>query len=699
MNTPIDISQCEKEPVKFIGSIQPFGAVAIMDSSRKVTHVSENIQDFLNVSPGESFPKEIPADLCVRTKKHKNLTYIEIEKRSVASPVDINNFLNKFQSAPTLEKLLQKASEAMWELTGLDRVMVYKFHEDFHGEVVAESLLPGVDSFMGLHYPASDIPPQAREIFLENWVRMIPDVNATPVNIQGPALDTLDLSKVLMRAVSPIHLEYLRNMDVGASLTVSLIVDGKLWGLFACHHRSPKYLPPEVREAAETIGRMTSSLIREAYMRELFTETDKLRKNIFNLQERLENKADVSEELTTQRPTLQDMLPSEGASAALYVEGYWATVGKVPSKAQLDQLANWLSEQKKEIYATSELSKDFPPAREYKNIASGLLAASIPKGKMNFIFWFRPEISQTVRWAGNPDKVVDTVNGRLTPRASFEEWKTTSEGKSLPWMEWEINAAIDIKNAVIANDLKVQFEKEKKARHEAELAKNAREELMAIVSHDLRNPLSSILMNSHILKKFMTAMDDKSQSVLERIFRSAHSMNNLIEDILNVTKLEANQVTLDLKIMPLHSILSETLELMHTLAHDKGIKLEIARDSYECDVEVDHGRMLQVFSNIIGNAIKFTPENGSIIAKIEKCGPEFVKISIKDSGPGIPKENLPYVFDRFWQAKEAKRLGTGLGLAIVKGIVERHGGEIWAESVDRQGTTFIIQLPIKVPLN
>ena len=354
---------------------------------------------------------------------------------------------------------------------------------------------------------------------------------------------------------------------------------------------------------------------------------------------------------------------------------------------------------KKEIFATNELSKEFPPAREYKHLGSGLLAAAIPKGRKNFIFWFRPEISQTVRWAGNPEKVVDTVNGRLTPRASFEEWKTISEGKSLPWMEWEINAAIDIKNAVIANDLKVQFEKEKKARHEAELAKNAREELMAMLSHDLRNPLSSILMNSHILKKFMTGMDDKSQSVLERIFRSAHSMNNLIEDILNVTKLEANQVTLDLKVMPLHSILSETIELMLTLAHDKGIKLELARDSYACDVEVDHGRMLQVFSNIIGNAIKFTPENGSILAKIEKCGPEFVKISIKDSGPGIPQENLAYVFDRFWQAKEAKRLGTGLGLAIVKGIVERHGGEIWAESVNRQGTTFIIQLPLKVPQN
>lgn len=694
MTKPLDLSQCENEPVKFIGSIQPFGAFVITNNAQVVTHASENIGEYGAVKIGERLP-EFDRKFCVKKKKVKNNYYIEIEDKAPDAHFDVNDLLNKFQRAESLNVLLQKAAESLWELTGFDRVMVYKFHEDFHGEVVAEALKPGVDSFLGLHYPASDIPKQAREIFVENWVRMIPDVNATPVNISGPEVLGLDLSKVTMRAVSPIHLEYLRNMEVGASLTVSIIVDQKLWGLFACHHRGPNYMNLEIRSAAETIGRMTSSLIREAYMRELYRETEKLKKNIFDIQERLDNKVDISVELTKQSPTLQDMLPSEGASAALYVEGYWSTVGKVPTKAQLDALADWLSQQKKEIFATNELSKEFPAAIEYKKIASGLLAAFIPKGKKNYIFWFRPEIVETVRWAGNPDKVVDMVNGRLTPRASFDEWKTINEGKSAPWREWEINAAVDIKNAVIANDLKVQFEKEKKARQEAELAKNAREELMEVVSHDLRNPLSSILMNSHILKKFMDGQEEKTKSILDRIFRSATAMNNLIEDILNVTKLEANQVTLDIKLMPLHGVLQETIDLMHTLANDKNIRLELARDSIECNVEVDHGRMLQVFSNILGNAIKFTPENGSIIAKIDKCGPEFVRISIKDTGPGIPAENLPYVFDRFWQAKEAKRLGTGLGLAIVKGIVERHGGEIWAESVNRQGTTFVMQLPLK----
>lgn len=694
MTKLLDISQCELEPVKFIGSIQPFGALMIVDDKQIITHCSENIGNFVKAKIGDKVPDLNHLD--ARTRKYKGRTFIEVENKVPANYVNVNDLIQKFQHQNTFQGLLQKASEAMWALTGLDRVMIYKFHEDFHGEVVAETLLPGVDSFLGLHYPASDIPPQAREIFFENWVRIIPDVEAQPVKVLGNNTEGVDLSKVTMRAVSPIHLEYLRNMEVGASLTVSIIVDNKLWGLFACHHREAKMIAPEIREAAETIGRMTSSMIREAFIRELHTEGEKLKTNILELQGRLADKNDIGEELTKKSPNLVDLIPSKGAAAALYLEGYWATVGNVPDQEQLDQLANWLTENKMpDIFSTNELSIVNPEAAAYKKIASGLLSLRIPKTNHNYIFWFRPEVVETVRWAGNPDKVVDTVNGRLSPRASFDEWKSLSEGKSLPWKAWEVNAAIEIRNAVMANDLKRQYEKEKKARHEAELAINSREELMAVVSHDLRNPLSSILMNSHILKKFLAGSEDKTKSILDRIHRSAMSMNNLIEDILNVTKLEANQVTLDLKPHSVSEILQETIDILHSLAQDKDIKLELARDSYQCVAQVDQGRMLQVFSNIIGNAIKFTPENGSIITRIEKCGPDMVKILIKDCGPGIAKENLPYVFDRFWQAKEAKRLGTGLGLAIVKGIVERHHGEIWAESENRQGTTFVIKLPLK----
>lgn len=704
MKKPLDISQCEKEPVRFIGAIQPFGALVHLDKQLKVTHYSANLKELTGIE-GESL-KDKKFDSSLFPEKQFSLSFlpsshgeiIEIEKLQDQKTYNINPQLDGLQKAKSLPDLLQTAANSLGDLTGLDRVMVYKFHEDNHGEVVAEFIRPGVDSFMGLHYPASDIPPQARAIFLENWVRMISDVHYTPVPLLGNGLDTLDLGRSLLRAVSPIHIEYLKNMKVGASFTVSIIVDGRLWGLFACHHNTPRYFPKALRDACETIGRLTSSLIRDSHLREIEFHGAKLRVIHNKLLSKIGlGTEDISKHLTETSPTLLDIIKSEGSAAALYMDGYWASIGTVPTKAQLESLVTWVSENHpEEIYLTSELSHVFPEAKAYKEIASGLLAASIPKTTRNYIFWFRPEIVQTVKWAGNPDKDLSTVNGRLSPRASFEEWKESVYGLSLPWQEWEIEAAIELRSAILALDLRRQFDKEQKARAQAERATVAREELMAVVSHDLKNPLSSIMMNAQLMKKFIANVDEKSKSVVERIYKSAATMNNLIEDILSVTKLEAGHVDLDLKPLQIHEVIDETIELLAPLAAEKGIKLERARHSVECMVESDHGRLLQVFSNIIGNAIKFTPDNGQVIVNIETCGPEFIRITVKDTGPGIPADHLPNVFDRFWQANQTKRMGTGLGLAIVKGIVEKHGGQIWAESELGKGSTFVIQLPWKL---
>ena len=704
MKKPLDISQCENEPVRFIGSIQPFGALIHTDKHLKVTHYSANLKELTGVD-GENL-RDQKFDSSLFPENQYSLSFlpsshgeiIEIEKLQEQKIYNINPQLDGLQKANTLHDLLQTAANSLGDLTGLDRVMAYKFHEDNHGEVVAEFVRPGVDSFMGLHYPASDIPSQARAIFLENWVRMIADVHYTPVPLKGNGVDTLDLGRSLLRAVSPIHIEYLKNMEVGASFTISIIVEGKLWGLFACHHNKPKYIPKALRDACETVGRLTSSLIRESRLREIEFHGNKLRAIHKKLVSKINQQSeDLSRQLTESSPTLLDIIKSEGAAAALYMDGYWATIGNVPTKLQLEKLVTWLTlNNPQDLYHTSELSSVYPDAAEFREIGSGLLAVTVPKTIRNYIFWFRPEIVQTVKWAGDPDKDLSTVNGRLTPRASFEEWKESVYGRSLPWHEWELEAAMELRTAILALDLRRQFEKEQKARATAERATVAREELMAVVSHDLKNPLSSIMMNAQLMKKFIANVDEKSKSVAERIYKSAATMNTLIEDILSVTKLEAGHMDLDLKPLQIHDVIDETIELLAPLAAEKGIKLERALHSVECVVESDHGRMLQVFSNIIGNAIKFTPDNGLVVVNIETCGPEFVRITIKDTGPGIPKENLADVFDRFWQANQTKRMGTGLGLAIVKGIVEKHGGSIWVESDLGKGSTFVIQLPWKL---
>lgn len=702
MSKPLDLSQCENEPVRFIGAIQSFGALIHLDPAGIITHYSENIQE-LTGHPGNSllgmkFSNELfeKNEYSLSEVKGPVGNFIEIERRVETRFQNVNSHLEKLQKSGDIHSLLQNAADIIADITDLDRVMIYKFHDDAHGEVVAETVRPGVDSFMGLHYPASDIPPQARAIFLENWVRMIPDVGYKSVPMKGTTqLDAFDLGKTLLRAVSPIHIEYLKNMHVGSSLTISIIVEGKLWGLFACHHNTPHYVNKDLRDMCETVGRMTSSLIRETHLKEVAHHAAELKAIHAKLIARANNANDLAEELTKNSPTLIDIVKSEGAAAALYIEGHWVTIGNVPSIKEMDDLADWLGTQKYDgVYVTNELSKHYPTAANFKAVASGLLAASIPKTRKNFIFWFRPEIVQTVKWAGNPDKNLSTVNGRLTPRESFNEWKESVHGKSLPWQEWEIDAALELRNAIMALDLRRQFEKEQKARNEAERATMAREELMAVVSHDLKNPLSSIQMNAQLIKRLVNPTDDKSKGVAERIHKSAITMNNLIEDILSVTKLEAGHMELELTKNSLHKVIDEAIDLLSPMAVEKGIRLAREMESIECVTSYDYGRMLQVFSNLIGNAIKFTPDYGTILVKVEKCGPEFIKMSVKDSGSGIPKDHLDNVFDRFWQANQAKRLGTGLGLSIVKGIIMRHEGEIWAESELGQGTTFVIQLPL-----
>lgn len=460
LKVEIDISQCEKEPVRFIGAIQPFGAMLVLDKNFMVTHYSKNLKEISDLDGPKLLQKNFNPGLLDLNHFTQSILptrsgcVVEIERTLFPTFLNLNPMLGTLQNATDVNGLLNEAACVMSQISQFDRVMVYKFHEDAHGEVVAESVRPGIDQFIGLHFPASDIPPQAREIFLENWVRSIGDVSYVPVPLLGSETETVDLGPSLFRAVSPIHIEYLKNMKVKASLTVSIIVEGKLWGLFACHHDKPKYLTKDIRDNCEVIARMTSALIRDSYLKEVSFHASKLSVINQKLLSKVSNTQDLSTELTESSPSLVDIIKSEGAAAALYVDGYWATIGQVPNEEQLNELVVWLGSQNTgDIFHTCELSKIFHPASAYASIASGLLAVPVSKHKRSYILWFRPEQIQDVKWAGNPAKVVNSEDGRLIPRDSFEVWKETVTGTSQPWEIWEINAAMELRNSVLALDL------------------------------------------------------------------------------------------------------------------------------------------------------------------------------------------------------------------------------------------------------
>lgn len=693
----INLTNCDREQIKTPGSIQNFGALLVTDDKFKIIEVSENVSSFLNVDPAELLGKDVRGHLehpglIVEMNEIEGRRIYSFEKSTESQAGMIQREVRK--AVDGLHKqngwapLLNEVSTIVRNLSGYDRVMIYRFHEDLHGEVVAESVREGVDSFLGLHYPASDIPLPARQVFWENWIRMIPDVHYIPSKLV-PHSDTTptNLGQTLLRSVSPIHIEYLKNMQVGASLTISIKAENRLWGLIACHHMTPKYLDPEWRGGLEDIGRLVSGMLGDVAQIEELKYRKKMRAVLEKLNTKIADSEDIAASLVMDSPNLLDFIDSTGASAALYLENQWQSIGGVPSKNFLHSLVGWLAENHSDrpVFFTNELPKIFPKA-ENEPAAVGLLAIAIPKSRHNYILLFRPEVVTTVRWAGNPEKSPDP-SGNISPRKSFAEWRQNVRHTARPWKPWEIEGALELRADILSVDLRHQFQKEKEARAEAERAKTAREELMSVLSHDLKNPVSSIMLSLKVIEKIST-LDDKVKSTLKRIERGAINMNNLINDILHVTKLEAGKLEIEKRSVSSSKILEEILDLLRPIAHENNLTIRLATDSEDLNVNVEETRIIQVLSNLIGNAIKFSPSQGVIGLKAKRYGPEMALFSVVDQGPGIAIENRKNVFDRFWQAKESNRLGTGLGLAISKGIVEAHGGEIWIESNPTGGSIF-----------
>ena len=729
----VDLTSCDLEPIHIPGSVQPFvSLVAFKEGSSQIGWWSEDFPSHplmaraasgvSAMSPTSLFGDALagagqnaPATIQdrdghkwrVTPHAHDGNTIVEIEpwaEESIeavrALQLGITQMVSALQDAASIQELCDAGAASLQQITGYDRVMVYRFHPDAHGEVIAEARNPALRPFLGLHYPASDIPVQARAIFLANWLRMIPDAHYEPVRLVAASADLgpLDLSRAPGRSVSPIHVEYLRNMEVRASLTVSIIHRGQLWGLIACHHcAGPKTPGPEVRSACELAGKVISSLLGIKRDQETADLRANARQKLRELVQRMTVEPDLTAALLGGSPSVLDLMPSIGAAAAIYHDNRWKLIGRTPTLAQVRALAVWLhAEGRHDVFHTDTLAASYPPAESFFEVASGLLSVAIPKGDGNFVMWFRPEILQTVNWGGNPEKAASIdEGGALHPRNSFAEWRQSVRMKAAPWQEWEIECATELRSAILAADLQAQFRKEQHARLEAEAANQAKQDLMAVVSHDLRNPLNAIVLSLALLRRSLeTTQATPADRMLGSIERATTRMKRLIEDLLDVARIESGNVELARGSADCSELLGEVADILAPLAADKSITLRVLEPQGALTAHCDRERVLQVLSNLAGNAIKFTEDGGTVTLGAHQQAGEVV-FRVADTGPGIAPENLSRVFDRFWQAKETRLQGTGLGLAISKGIVSAHGGRIWVESEIGKGANFMFSLPFQ----
>lgn len=737
------LAQCEKEPIHIPGAIQPFGILLTVDPQwLTVQNASENcaaswhlpaqdlvgrplsefmapeelarIRDYLgSPSPGEQGTVRVRCLLDkdndareweVRAHRHADTLYLELEPAASAAPQIFQNTLRDavraLQGADSLQELADKAAQQVRKIIGFDRVMIYRFDASWNGVVVSEARSPHVASYLGHHFPASDIPPQARAIFLQNWLRVIPDVDYAPAPIHpgrhAGSGAPLDLGKALLRSVSPIHLEYLRNMGVKASLTVSLVDEGKLWGLIACHHAAPLLPHADARAAAELIGQLVSSQLRtkeEQEDRHYKAQINQARARLMGL---LEGERDLAHGLAAHLAKMLDMVSAETSAVALCYANEWTLVGNTPPVAELEKIVAWLAEAFPDtaVFETSRLSSCFPHAAAYKEVASGLLAMSITRAERDYVLWFRPEVTTTVTWAGAPDKPVRQAGDRLTlhPRQSFDSWKEVVTGTAIPWKSVEVAAVESLRNDVIALALQQEYRKEQEARQRAEQLSREKDEMVMMVSHDLKTPLSVITMSFEFLRRFHPSTDTSVQRMVDRGERAACMMDKLIANILDVAKIEAGTLDVDLRPENAEDLVREAVNVSSMVASQKGIQLVAAQPSESYTVLCARHRIFQVLSNLVSNALKFTPQGGKVIVSLQAQQSEVV-FSVADTGEGIPKQNIDRIFERFWQAEDTRRQGTGLGLWIAKGIVERHHGRIWAASQPGVGSTFYFTLP------
>jgi light-regulated signal transduction histidine kinase (bacteriophytochrome) len=602
----------------------------------------------------------------------------------------------RIQRVSTLAELADVVVQQMQRVTGFERVMFYRFHEDGHGSVDAEAKEPALEPYLGLHYPASDIPAQARQLYVRNWVRLICDARATPARIvPAERADTggpLDLTFSVLRSVSPIHLEYMANMGVRASMSISIILRNRLWGLISClNHTGPRRVSHEIRAACEFLGRLISLQINALEDRELVTLRASRRAAEDALADAMRESAaeqSVLAVLLSHPEELMGLVGAEGAASVSDEEP--VTCGRTPPPPLIQEIAAWVEEREAtKPFSTESLGAMFPRALSASHVASGLLTFALPGALRRRLLWFRPEIIKTVNWGGDPTKPVTAdFSERLRPRRSFALWREEVRFHSHPWTVSDLEAADELRRRAIEVDLERRLLSEQRA-------VRARDDLIAVVSHDLTNPLSAILMQAESMLKRASVGSEESFHLLrvgaERIARSATHMKALIEDLLDLARIETQRFTLHLQSVESRLLLDEALLAALPLAEAKRITLAV--DFIDLPrLEADSERIFRVLSNLLGNAVKFTPESGTITLRAAPRGDELM-ITVIDTGPGIAADHLPHVFERYWQARPASQAGAGLGLYIARGIVEAHGGRIWAES-SAGGARLIFTLPL-----
>ncbi|WP_149739376.1 HWE histidine kinase domain-containing protein [Rhizobium sp. RU20A] len=488
----VDLSNCDREPIHIPGSIQPHGFLLACDNyGQTVLRHSANAQAMLGVGSainglalqsiiGDRAAHDVrnavattrnperPALLFaiaageagrlfdIAVHRHLSTVIVEFEPHDpkVRQPLSLaREMIGRISGVTDLAVMMRDTARLIHGALGYDRVMVYRFGHDGAGQVIAESKRSDLESFYGQYFPATDIPAQARALYMRNTIRVISDAHFERIAI-CPVVDAsgepLDLSFSHLRSVSPIHCEYLKNMGVSASMSISIIVDGQLWGLIACHHYSPRVLSMAERVAAEMFGAFFSLHLHALQEKTKLEMASRARRSLDAFLSLASHRGDIADLLAENLPKFRELMPCDGIG--LWVEGIWTTSGSAPPASAVPALARFASGVADgRIWATHALSQKLPSAEAYCQEAAGVLIVPLSQIPRDYLFFFRREVVETLDWAGNPDKVyeIGPLGDRLTPRRSFAIWKELVRQQAKPWTDADREIADAVRAALV----------------------------------------------------------------------------------------------------------------------------------------------------------------------------------------------------------------------------------------------------------
>lgn len=693
------LQNCADEPIHIPGTIQPHGVILVFDADGALEAWSLNVPELLhfepqlgervsqialpvpvmamvdnclaNITGDETIPLTLDVDVggmrfdCI-VHAHQGRVLVEFEQRDVelgaigAFALKAHSALDRLKRQKNITALMQMAAEQVREITGFDRVMGYVFRQDGSGDVVAEARTPALLPFLGMRYPASDIPAQARRLYVLNSLRLIPDTGARTVPLVGREdAPPVDMSHSVLRSVSPVHIEYLQNMGVAASMSVSIVVDGQLWGLIACHHMQPRQVPYSIRMTADVIAQVLAASV----------QTLEARARAMLIEHAAGVRTALMRTLVLSEDTLREVAQHAGSiCSALDAEALIVTqsgrnllhgaVDAATAQAIVQALPG-----AGEVLRERVRVEDWPPAsRDNIRRWPGMLAMCFDPSTDGWIIALRPEQIASVRWGGKPEKnvVVGPLGARLTPRGSFDEWLETVHGSAEAWSPTHL---------LIARQMQDELHRASVARHGE--TDRARAHLMAMLGHDLRDPLHTIQMAASLLER-----STSQKPLVSRIRSSGDRMSRLIGQVLDVSKIESSiGLRMERQPLDLATVVGDIVDESRIGYPDSTFEFILTGSAM---VNGDADRLAQVVSNLLGNARTHGQLGEPILINLT-ARDDKVQLIVSNLAEPLSAEAVRTLYTPFKQASQLQarnRGGMGLGLYIVERIVVGHDGTI-----------------------